>query len=107
MSKALTRDQIHGIRRSAKQTFIDFVVYTTRNFVEEYISSDYEEDTIPTGATINFVLTRKQLGYTQEIYAELKDHFPDCAIHLKLKENKRFLIPCWKQYMLEVMIKWD
>ena len=107
MSKALTREQIHGMRLSAKQTFIESLVYTTRKYVEESVSLEYTDNSIPTGIKIHFTLSRKQLHYTQEIYAELKDHFPDCAVHLKVREKNRFLIPCFKQYMLEISISWD
>jgi len=107
MSKALTREQIYTMRLSAKQTFIESIVNSTRKYVEEYVSSEYEDDTIPVGAKFHYIVTRKQLHYTQEIYAELKDHFPDCAVHLKVREKNRFLIPCFKQYFLEISISWD
>lgn len=107
MSKPLTREQIYQMRVYAKQTFIESIVYSTRKYVEEYVSSEYENDTLPVGAKFQYVITRKQVHYTQEIYAELKNHFPDCAVHLNVKESNRFFIPCLKQYTLEISINWD
>lgn len=107
MSNALTREQIYQMRFSAKQTFIESIVFSTRKYVEEYISSDYENDTLPVGAKFQYAITRKQVNYGQEIYAELKNHFPDCAVHLNVNETNRFFIPCLKQYILEISINWD
>jgi hypothetical protein len=107
MSKALTREQIHSMRLSAKKTFIESIVYSTRKYVEEYVSSEYENDKLPVGAILQYVITRKQVHYSPEIYAELKNHFPDCAVYLKVQENNRFFIPCFKQYILEISVNWD
>ena len=107
MSKAITREQLRAIQRNTKNLFIDWVVQITRKQVEDDVTdiSDMSKPVIET--IITFLVSRKHLSYTQEIYAELKDYFPDSFVQVKVMNRNRYGIPCWKQYLIEIKIRWD
>ena len=107
MSKAITREQLRTLQKSTKQLFIDWVVEITKKRVEQDVT-DISDMTKPvTESIVQFLVSRKHLTFTQDIYADLKDYFPDSYVQVKVLQNNKFGIPCWKQYMIEIKVRWD
>lgn len=102
----ITREQIHAMQKNAKHKFVEWVVRHTREQVEDDIICFTEEGDPMTETQIAFRVSRHHLSSTQDIYAELKDHFPDSFVQVKVKVLRRFGIPCWNQYVIQVVIKW-
>ena len=107
MSKAITREQLRTLQKNTKQFFIDWVVQVTRKQVEDDVTDISDMSKPVTESQITFLVSRRQLSLTQDIYAELKDYFPDSYVQVKVLQNNKFGIPCWKQYMIEIKVRWD
>jgi hypothetical protein len=107
MSKAITREQLRSLQKSTKQYFIDWVVDITRKQVERDVK-DISDMSKPVTESISiFLISRSHIAFTQDIYAELKDYFPDSYVQVKVLQNNKFSIPCWKQYLIEIKVRWD
>ncbi len=107
MSKAVTREQLRAMQKNTKQVFIDWVVNIVHKNLESNLTNIGDMSKIVTESTSTFLVSRSHLPFTQDIYAELKDHYPDCHVQVKVLQNNKFGIPCWKEYVIEVKVKWD
>lgn len=107
MSKAITREQLRNIQKSTKQLFIDWVIHVVKTQVENDVTDISDISKPVTESITKFIVSRKHLAFVQDIYAELKDYFPDSYVHVKIIQNNKFGIPCWKQYMIEIKVRWD
>jgi hypothetical protein len=107
MSKAITRDQLRAIQNNTKNMFIDWVIQHARKQLDADVTDISDLSKPVTESVSTFLVSRKHLSYTQDIYAELKDYFPDSYVQVKVTQSNRFGIPCWKQYLIETKIRWD
>jgi hypothetical protein len=106
MSKAITLAEIAAMRASLKDKWIQEKINKIFAESKQHIRNDKGYDLCP-GLEFRFPLSRVQRRYVDDLYTELKQVFPDCAVVLYVSTWRLPFFCCWNQYSLNIEIKWD
>jgi len=103
MAKAITKEELMGIRKRAEEQWIRSKVRHYEEDVRKNAAGDlFEVQT--NGLTWNECIPAKYKHLEQALYCECKERFPDSTIVVAIVQERWFF--CFKYYRLTTTIRW-
>ena len=99
-----TKEDIEKARLETRKRWISEKVTEMIGFVNKYAKWNTDDkDYVSVWQT--WKVPKKYANARDEIYGEMKQHFPDSTVIVTI-ETKQYLLWCWPYYELMIKVSW-